>query len=82
MVEKINLGVLTKMKIGDRKVKFPIFFLIGLFGVILAFILKGKDLFVTTGIRFLLGIASGILVLILIAIFKKKSKGRANKVGK
>lgn len=62
------------MKIGKRTFKFPLFFLIGLGLIVTALILRGKDLMISVGWRFLAGIGVGIAVLIVLAIFKKKKR--------
>ncbi len=70
------------MKIGNRTFKFPIFFLISVVFAIVGFFLGGMSLFIDTGWRILWGILTGIGVLIVIAIMKRKKKGGAKKVGK
>lgn len=70
------------MEVAKRKIKFPLFFLIGVLLIILAWILGGTQLLIDTGWRFFFGILAGIGVLIVIAILKKRKKGGAKKVGK
>jgi FtsH-binding integral membrane protein len=56
--------------------KFPIFVLIGIILMIVAFFVGGKDLFLKTAIRYLLGL---FLSIILVIIFSKVKKGSAKR---
>lgn len=59
-----------------RRMKFPLFFLIGAVIIIAAYILGGASLAITHGWRFLLGIIAGIATLLIIGVAKR---GRAKR---
>lgn len=65
------------MKITEKfKARFPLFFLLGVGLIITNWILGGKTLAIQTGWRFVFGILTGIVILLIFGFAKRRSRAK------